>query len=457
MRSVKISPNLSAFSFQLSARSRLCFSTFFAPKVLLLILVFQLLLPSCAISADYKLITSVAGIYEYNDNIFFDDDTVISDSIYTVAPRLEWVRAGERLTARADGKVEFYRYQDNDELDDTDQWYNASLGYQLTERWQVSAQGHVSDDNRPDRDIETTGLVLGSVRRKRSNVGASASYMISEMTSAGVYAEFNRENFDDPETSDRKDCSVVLFMNRSLERWLARTTGRLNLSYSHYTFDREYDYENDLGVYDMVITIDDELEMDSTSLTVGTETALTEKFDLTVDLGARHSRSERVVAQTLSYYWDADDPSTLIGRSVYPNEDDYDSFGFVGSLDATYRGERSSCTLSLSHDLQPVSGDNAAVNRTTVRLGGNLRLLERLTISGFLQWYLNVSDEDDPTQDDTDEQTWNAGGSLRWKLNDTFDLAANYGYTFRDDREDDTTTHRSKVLLQLIASHDWLR
>lgn len=407
-------------------------------------------------AADDKLITSVAGIYEYSDNVFFDDDNVISDSIYTVAPKLEWVRTGERLTARADGKVEVYRYQDNDELDDTDQWYNASLDCQLTERWQVSAQGHVSDDNRPDRDIETTGLVLGSVRRKRSNVGASASYMISEIASAGFYAAFNRENFDDPETSDRKDYSVVLFMNRSLEHWIARTTGRLNLSYAHYLFDREYAYDKDLGLYELITTIDDEYEVDSTSLTVGTESALTETFDLTVDLGARHSRSKRVVEQTRAYFLDAGDPSTLVGRDFSETIDDYDSFGFVVSLDATYRGERSSCILSLSHDLQPVSGDNATVNRTTVRLGGSLRLLERLTINGFFQWYLNVSDENDPTQEDTDGQTWNAGGGLRWKLNDVFDLAAKYTYTRLDDRQAESTAHRSKVFLQLVAGHDWL-
>jgi hypothetical protein len=429
---------------------------FSATTAFLLVLAHQLFYPSCAMAADDKLITSVAGAYEYSDNVFFDDDNVISDSIYTVTPKLEWVRTGERLTARADGKVECYRYQDNDELDDTDQWYNASLGYQFTERWQVSAQGHVSDDNRPDRDIETTGLVLGNVRRKRSNVGASASYMISEIATAGFYAAFNREDFDDPETSDRKDYSVVLFMNRSLEHWIARTTGRLNLSYSHYLFDREYGYDNDLGLYDLTTTIDDEYEVDSTSLTVGTETALTEKFDLTVDLGARHSRSKRVVEQTISYYWDIDDPSSLVGRDGSRHDIDHDGFGFVGSLDAVYRGERSSCTLSLSHDLQPVSGDNAAVNRTTVRLGGGLRLMERLRINGFFQWHLNVSDEDDPTQEDTDEQTWNVGGGLRWKLNDVFALVANYAYTYLDDREEESTAHRNKVLLQLVAGHDWL-
>jgi len=419
------------------------------------VLAHQLVYPSCAISAYYKLITSVAGIYEYNDNIFFDDDNVISDSIYTVAPKLEWVRAGERLTARAEGKAEFYRYQDNSELDDTDQWYNASLGYQLSERWQVSAQGHVSDDNRPDRDIETTGLVLGSVRRKRSNVGASASYIISEMTSAGVYAEFNRENFDDPETSDRKDYSLVLFMNRSLEHWLARTTGRLNLRYSRYLFDREYAQVSTgtfLGLFDVEISdaIADESEVDNVSLTAGTETTLTEKLDMTWDMGARHSRSRRNIKQSVAY------SPPVIGPSSNSYETTSDSYGFVGSLTLGYQGELSRCELLLSHDLQPVSGSSGTANRTTVRIGGSMRFLEKLSGNASLGWYWNIGDEEDPTQDDIDTQTWNASVGLRWGLNDTFDLATNYVYSFRDDRRAHTTANRSKVLLQLIASHDWL-
>ena len=421
-----------------------------------ILLIAILALPHTVQSADYKLITSVAGIYEYNDNIFLSDDNVVSDSIYTVAPRLEWIRAGERFTVRADGKAEFYHYEGNDALDDTDQWYNTSLDFRPTERWQVFIQGHVSDDNRPERDLETTGLVLSNIRRKRADVGASASYMISELTSGGFSATFNQENFDDPQTSDRKDYSLVLFMNRSLDAWLARTTGRFNLSYSHYLFDREYGDENDFGFYDRILSIDDEYEVDSTSLTVGTETSLTEKIGFSVDMGARHSRSKRVIEQTLSYFADADDPSTLLVREVFSGDEDYNSFGFVGSLDVTYQGELGRCGLLLSHDLQPVSGDNATVNRTTVRFNGSLRLREHLRVNGFVQWYWNISDENDPAQDDIDEQTWNLGGGLRWNLNDVFDLAANYVYTRIDDREDGTTANRSKVLLQLIASHDWL-
>jgi hypothetical protein len=452
IRSVKMRPNLSVFSVHPSAQSPVCCPAFFFRTALLIMLLY--LIP-CATAADNQLITSVTSIYEYNDNIFLNNDNVVSDNIYTVAPKLVWVRNSELLTFRADGRAEFYRYEENEELDDVDQWYNANLNYRPTERWQVSAQGKVSDDNRPDRDIETTGVVLNNVRRKRSNAGASASYILSETTSVGLYAEFNRENYDDPETSDRKDYTVVLFMNRSLERWLARTTGRLNLRYSHYLFEREYASESTgsfLGLFDVQITdaIADESEVDNVSLTAGTETRLTERLDMTWDLGARHSRSKRIYERELTY------SPPVINASQTVAETTYDSYGFVGSFNLGYQGERSRCELLLSHDLEPVSGSSGTANRTTVRTSGSLRLSEKLSANASLGWYWNLGDEDDPTQDDTDSQSWTGRAGLRWELNDYFDLAASYVYTFVDNREAGTTAYRNKLLFQLVASHDWM-
>ena len=180
-------------------------------------------------AADNELITSVALIHEYNDNIRLNTNNELSDNITTVAPKLEVVRHSERYTVRADGKLEFYRYEDYDEFDDMDQWYNGSLEATPTERWRLGAEAHVSDDNRPDRDVEETGLVLNNIRRRRINAGTSAYYTFSEMLGAGLFLEFNRENFDDSQTSDRKDYHATLALTRSLDAWLARTTGRMNL------------------------------------------------------------------------------------------------------------------------------------------------------------------------------------------------------------------------------------
>jgi hypothetical protein len=387
-------------------------------------------------AADHQLITSVAAIYEYNDNIRLSPDDELSDSIYTVAPRLELASEGERLSVRADGMAEFYRYQDYDEFDDTDQWYNGSLDYRPTERWQLAVEGHVSDDNRPDRDIEDTGVVLKSIRRKRINAGATSTYMFSELTSGGLFVEFNRENFDDDETSDRKDYHAVLFVTRNLDGWLARTTGRLNLGYSRYEFEREF------GLSTSPYSIRDENRVDYYSITAGTDTAFTERLTVKVDLGGRYSESEN--------------EQQLIPIGLDSVTENNDNYGFVGSLTATYRGERSSCSLFLSHDLQPVSGENGTANRTTVRLSGSMRLLEKLRGNLAFQWYQNLNDQDDPTQDDIDTQTWNARAGLTWELSKYIALKGEYAYTVYEDNDAGTTAYRNKFLVQLTAQHDWL-
>ena len=401
-------------------------------------------------AADNQLITSVSAIYEYNDNIFLNSADELSDNIYTIAPKLELVRNSERYSVRADGMLEFYRYQDNDVFDDTDQWYNGNFEATPSEFWRLGAEAHVSDDSKPDRDIEVTGLVLGTNRRKRINAGTSAQYTFSEMVGGGLFLEFNRENFDDPEVSDRKDYHAVLSMTRSLDAWLARTTGRLNLSYSHYEFEREFEQFGTLGSFDVTTLLKDRSEVDNYSLTVGTESALTEKVNLAVDMGGRYAQSQRELTLARTY------SPPLIIEAPSRRDEDYDSYGFVGNVTFTYRGERSRSDLLLSHDLQPVSGENATVNRTTVQLSGSRQLLERLRGNLLFQWYLNKNDQDDPTQQDIDTQTLNAGGGLRWALNDYFDLAANYVYTIVDDREAGTTAYRNLGIIQLEAHHDWL-
>ena len=394
-------------------------------------------------AADNQLITSVALIHEYNDNIRLNTQNELSDNITTVAPKLKLVRHSERYTVQADGKLEFYRYNDYDEFDDMDQWYNGSLKATPTERWQFGAEAHVSDDNRPDRDVEETGLILNNIQRRRINAGASANYTFSEVTAGGFSIEFNRENFDDSQTSDRKDYHAALSLNQSLDAWLARTMGRLHLSYSHYEFERDYVQSRQSSIFQIDTRFIDDYTVDNLSMTVGTTSAMTERLDLTVDLGGRYAASQR-------------DVEVLISEEPSVDSDDYDSYGFVGSIDFSYRGERFRSNLLLSHDLQPVSGQNNAVNRTTVRASSHLRILERLSGNFFVQWYRNESDQEETDYNDIDTQTWNVGGGLRWVLNDYFDLAVSYVYTYLDDREDDTFAYRNKAMFTIDAHHDWL-
>jgi hypothetical protein len=402
-------------------------------------------------AAYHELITSVALQYEGNDNLRLNAANELSDQIVTVTPKLEVARLSEKYTLRADGRADFYRYREYDVFDDVDQWYNASVSTTPTERWRLGARAHYSEDNRPDRDIDETGLLLRNIQRKRISADASAFYTFSEVVDGGLLLGVNREDFDDPTTSDQRDFFATATVTRNLEDWLVRTTGRLNLGYRRYEFDRDLQRRFTQDIFEVTSTVADRTEVDVFSLTAGTESALTEKFNLLVDLGGRISRSQREVQISRAY-----DPP-LIAEELSVTAESDTGVGFVGGLTVAYRGERSRCDLRLSHDYVPVSGENTAANRTTVRLGGSTRLLENLTGNLFLQWFRNRSDQDDLNLREIDTQTWNAGAGLRWALTDHLDLAGNYTYTVVDDREDGTTAYRNRIILSLEAHYDWLK
>lgn len=404
---------------------------------------------SSAAAADSQLITSVAAIYEYNDNIRLNAENELSDSIYTVSPKIELVREAERLTLRVDGTAEFYDYQEYDQFDDIDQWYNAAMDYRPTERWQIGLDGHASVDSQPDRDISETGLVLSNVQRKRLNAAASTRYALSEIISGGLSVAFNRENFDDPQTSDRKDYHAALSLTRNLEEWLVRTSGSVRMAYSRYEFERSFTRIRNQGAVTVNDSVDQTNSVDVYALTVGTQSALTERFTFTVDAGGRYSHSQSDSTSLLTF----DPPLPPLASR---QEESADSWGFVGSMGLDYRGERSRLSLLLSQDLQPVSGENSTANRTTVRLSGSVRLLEKLNARLAAQWYRNASDQNDAGQEKIDTRTWNVRGGLQWVLNDAFSLEGEYAYTVYEDRDAGSTAYRNKVLVQLTARHDWL-
>ena len=396
-----------------------------------------------AAAADYHLNTAVSLKHEYND-------LALSDNMTIVSPWVNGGRNSERCDVQVGGRWEWRHYHEYDETSDLDQWYDGRFNALLTERWQVGADVRFIDDSRPDRDIEETGLLLNDNRRKQSHVATSAITTFSEVLTGGLYINFNHDNYEDPETSDRKDYSAVIYLTRSLDRWLARTTGRCNLSYSHYAFEREYGQTGTLDIFTVDSIIADKAEVDYVSLTTGTESKISERIDLKVNVGGRYSWSRRELEQSRSHSppYFHDDPLRI--------DEDSESYGFVGDLTLGYRGERTHVSMNFSHDLEPVSGSSATANRTTARLGASMRFLEKLSGNLYLQWYWNVNDQDDPTQDDIDRQTWNVGAGLRWGVRDALDLACSYSYSIYDDREAGTRTYRNQAIIQLEAHHDWL-
>jgi len=246
-------------------------------KVVLAIWLIALIviLPIGVLADEFRLVPSIAVREEYNDNIFFEDHGEIDDWITTISPGLTLMNRTERmdlnLSARGDGII----YSQNDDLNDFDQNYTGDLSYRMTSRMTVSGSAGYTVDSRSDRDIETTGLVQSTDRRKSYTGGLGGNYVLSETSAASLSYAYEQNDFDDPESVDDKYHRSNLGFTRDLSAFFPRTVGQINFGYSYYDSS--------------------DTTVDTYSGTVGVSYEITEVFNFMVDLGARYSRSEVLV------------------------------------------------------------------------------------------------------------------------------------------------------------------
>jgi len=151
-------------------------------------------------AAEIKFVPMLSLREEYNDNIFLDStrEEEIDDRITTISPGARLRGRTEKLDASLQTSFDILKYARNDDLDETDQEYSGSITCKISERLRASAQAREIEDSRADRDIETTGLVLGAEKRHRRQLGSSADYALSEKATATLSYSYYKETFDDP-------------------------------------------------------------------------------------------------------------------------------------------------------------------------------------------------------------------------------------------------------------------
>lgn len=380
---------------------------------------------------DFQVITSVLVREEYNDNIFFSTEDEIDDFITTIAGTLEIIDRTERLDASLLGRVAPFFYKDNDELDETDWLVSGRINYRFTPRFSIGVNAGFLEDNRPDRDVDVTGVVLSPRTRRRTTAEAGANYIFNETTAANLTYGFQRDDFQDRQLQDFSAHDIIFGATRNLSGWWENTTARFNFGYG------DYDYETS--------------QTDIIYATLGAEHRFTEKFSMMVDLGPRYNDSTFDTVRPVEVA-----PGVFEPRVV---EDSNSEWGGVGKLVMNYREERTSTNFTLSHGILPTSGDLGPTERTTARFAINHRLAEKLRVSFFTGWWRNRADADTFSAQDIDTDTVSVNPFLRWEFYDNFTLEGSYRFSYVWDHAADLETSRHLAFVQLaygIPLFDWL-
>jgi hypothetical protein len=361
-----------------------------------------------------KLDVSLALQEEYNDNIFVSETDEIDDYITTVSPELAFSQKSERTNTGLLGRLDGIYYADNDELNDIDQNINARMNHWPDPRLNLSGEFEYIKDSRPDRDIETTGLVLGRFIRYRRYLTLSGEYLVSENTASILTYMHTNQDFDDPELTDFDSNTVNLTFTHRLSQYLPSTLGRFSMGYNRYDYP--------------------DVTIKNYSGTIGASREITEKFRLSMDVGGRYTKQRS-----------KDEDSTSASFR------DESQSGFTGQLLFSHKGEFTKENLTLSHDVQAASGRNAVTERTALIFDISRRFTYNFRGSFKIGYYFNQADQGNFSTEDIDEKTLSIQAGVHFDIKEDIFLNASYLFTRIRDEAANESAKRNLIYMRLVV------
>ncbi|MCG6534194.1 MAG: outer membrane beta-barrel protein [Syntrophales bacterium LBB04] len=393
----------------------------------LFLLLSSIFSPTEALGEEFRLVPSLALRQEYNDNIFFSVNDTIPDSISTVSPGLELVSKTERTDFSLLGRVDRRMYWAHADLDATDQTDKGSLGYALTPKFRVSGRAGYLQDSRPDRDIETTGLVLTPVKRERQTYGGSTEYTFTEKTMATLGYDYLKDHFRSVKFIDMESNAASLGFTHDLSSLVDATKTMVNFGLARYDFTGS--------------------RVENASGTVGLSTQLAELWSVSLAAGARYTRSRTNVV-TFQFV----PPFTFVPTAETQKSE---GTGWVGQAALSYRGEKTTADLTLSRDLLPASGYAGVAERTAASFNVSRRLTYELRGTFFATYYLNKADRGQFSAQTLNQQLLVVNPTLRYEPTKDVAIEASYSYTLVRYKDANQEADRNLFMLRLILQHSF--
>jgi len=356
-------------------------------------------------AAELQIEPSLSLTGEYNDNIFFSSEEE-ADLITTLSPGLDLLRRSERFSGKLSGRLGIFHYLDNDDLDAVDQDYGGRMSYRFADRTRARLWAGYVQDNRPDRDIEETGLVQGNEQRERIDFGAGGVYQTSETGFADLSYRYENTDYEGPEFADSSIHTLNLLQYWSGAAGSRRWQPRLGLGYARGDFETS--------------------TVDTMSGTVGGRWDASELLWLQADFGVRYTRTD---FQSVSLQ----PPGVIVATEEISRD-----WSGVVDLTAVYTVERSSLRVGFVHDLRNAPGRGGTVQRTELKTLLEHRFTERLRGDLDLRYIINSGEQGTVTVVETDNRSLRIQPSLAFDLDRHWSFEALYRFVLVDDRVDDS-------------------
>jgi hypothetical protein len=363
---------------------------------------------------ELKFIPKLEFRESYNDNIYLysSDIPAMTDLYTTITPEVKFSDRTERLDTFIKGSLNIIRYRVENELDATDQDFIGSLRYRLNERWGMSAEARYTRDSQIDRDIETSGLVLGTAQREHQHYAIQSIYSLTEKTSSNINLAYDKYIFNDPDFVDSQAQEAVIGLTYDLSSILTSSSARINLGVN------TYDYT--------------EINVNSYSGLAGISTQLSEAFSISLDAGYQYTLS------------------TFQPEDLTSNEETQVIHSTIGQVALTYRGETSEARLSAYNYVEPISGTAGTTMRSSVRLDLNQRITYKFRAGLSMEYFMNMADQGQQATTNIDEGTWRVQPNLRYDITNDLACEVTYRYVLLNYHGSELDSQQNMVYLRVI-------
>jgi predicted porin len=373
-------------------------------------------------SADeFKLTPSLAVKEEYNDNVLYTHTDIQRDFIATISPGLALTDKTERMDLSMLARLDHRLYSSHKELDATDQYYEITGKYAFTPRLNFSGKTLYSRDSRTDRDLETTGLSLSSVKRERQNHTASGDYILSEKTMTTFSYDYLNDKYHSDSFTDLESHTFNLGFIRDISNVLESTKATMNTGYAKYNMPG--------------------MKIDNYEATMGIDRAFSEKWNLAFNGGARYTDSRFTIRELAPVLIERDERNR--------------GWGAVGQLTLAYKGERgnSNGSLSVAHNILPASGRSGASERTSFIVNIRKRITYELYGTLWAGYFINRSDSNEFSTQKIDEDSINLNPGVRYEFDKDKSIEASYGYSWTKYNLSNTHAQRNTFFVRFRIQH----
>jgi hypothetical protein len=394
------------------------------PALLLLLLI----APFPASADEFKLTPSISLREEYNDNILFETRGEQRDFITVTAPALTLSSRSETTDLNLRAALADYHYARYTSLNAVNPTFQGRIQRRLTPRLSMSADAGYIRDSNPDRELETTGLVMDSVTRERFQGGFSSEYILSEKTTTGLSYNFGRDRYDSDTNADLESHGVQLSVLHDLDARFSRTKGRMNLGYDNYRYST--------GAL-----------VNNYSATVGFIRNMTETVSLLLDAGGRHTVTEFEL-----YRYAAPPPFPPV---PVKEEQSSSGWGWVWQTTLAYKGEKGTANLSFGNNVSPASGRTGNTERMSLTADFRYRLTYEWSVAASGAYYKNKSDRSEFSTAEINEMTWLLSPSMRYEFTKDLYLEASYSFNRVEYRQSDIEAARNIVMVKLTWQYPW--